>query len=212
MSEHLTSDIIHHPPPPPGGRGWGGDGSDDGRGAFRRASFAGLLVLVAITAMVFAAFLTAFIVRRQETLNWQPIPKPPILLVNTGVLLASSLLLDVSRRALKHRNRIQFNWWWSLATAMGILFLLGQAEAWRELGHRGIFVASSPSSSFFYLFTAAHAVHLLGGVSALIYVDVQALRLQLGPAKRTAIDIAAIYWHFLDVVWLLLMLLFYVWG
>ena len=76
----------------------------------------------------------------------------------------------------------------------------------------GIFISTNPASSFFYVFTATHAFHILGGVSALVYVDVQALRLRLGPAKRTAIDVTAIFWHFLDGLWLYLMVLFYVWG
>jgi cytochrome c oxidase subunit 3 len=92
------------------------------------------------------------------------------------------------------------------------LFLGGQAFAWYQLKEAGIFVSSNPSSSFFYVFTAAHAFHLVGGVAALLYVDVQALRLRLGPAKRTAIDVTAIFWHFLDGIWLYLMILFYVWG
>jgi cytochrome c oxidase subunit 3 len=81
-----------------------------------------------------------------------------------------------------------------------------------ELRHAGIYVATNPSSSFFYVLTAAHALHLLGGVAALAWVDVQALRLRLGPARRTAIDVTAVFWHFLDGIWIFLMVLFYVWG
>ena len=100
----------------------------------------------------------------------------------------------------------------TVGSVLGLMFLAGQAIAWQQLKSAGVFIATNPSSSFFYVFTAAHAFHLLGGVSALIYVDVQALRLTLGPAKRTAVDISAIFWHFLDGLWLYLMLLFYVWG
>ena len=138
--------------------------------------------------------------------------KPPILFVNTVVLLVSSFVLDISRRSLKAGDRSGFNLWWSIATALGILFLVGQGIAWFQLKQAGIYVASNPSSSFFYVLTAAHAFHLLGGVSALLYVDVQAWRLRLGPAKRTAIDVTAIFWHFLDGLWVYLMILFYVWG
>ena len=162
--------------------------------------------------MMFAAFTSAFVVRRGLGNDWAAIPKPGILLVNTAVLLASSVVLDLSRRALKHGNRSRFNLWWTLATALGILFLIGQAAAWQQMKAAGFFVATNPSSSFFYLLTASHAFHLFGGVIALLYVDVQALRLQLGPAKRTAIDVTAIFWHFLDGLWLYLMVLFYVWG
>lgn len=213
MSGSLTHDIIHRPPPPPVDRGWGGGGGgSDGRGASRRAAFTGLFVLLAASTMVFAAFTSAFVVRRGLSDDWASMPKPPILWVNTAVLLASSLVLDRSRRALKAGNRGKFNLWWSAATALGILFLLGQALAWRQLKDAGVYVSTNPSSSFFYVLTASHAFHLLGGVTALVYVDIQALRLRLGPAKRTAIDVSAIFWHFLDGLWVYLMVLFYVWG
>jgi cytochrome c oxidase subunit 3 len=162
--------------------------------------------------MVFAAFTSAFVVRRGLSDDWASIPKPPILFVNTAVLLASSVVLDMSRRALKAHDRSKFNLWWTTTTALGILFLLGQALAWRQLKDAGFYMATNPSSSFFYVLTASHAFHLLGGVAALVYVDVQALRLRLGPAKRTAIDVTAIFWHFLDGLWVYLMVLFYVWG
>lgn len=213
MAGSLTHDVIKGPPPPPSDRGWGGDGGGpDGRGSSRRASFTGLFVLIAASTMVFAAFTSAFVVRRGLGNDWAAIEKPRILFLNTAILLASSVVLDLSRRALKNHNRSRFNLWWTSGTVLGLLFLVGQALAWKQLNDAGVFIASNPSVSFFYLLTASHAFHLLGGVAALIYVDIQALRLRLGPAKRTAIDISAIFWHFLDGLWLYLMVLFYVWG
>jgi cytochrome c oxidase subunit 3 len=210
MPGSVTHDIVKGPPPPP--VEWGGDGGGEGRGANRRAAFTGLFVLLAASTMVFAAFTSAFVVRRGLSNDWAAMPKPPILLVNTVVLLLSSIVLDQSRRALKRGDRGQFNFWWTGATVLGFLFLAGQAYAWHELKNAGVYVSSNPSSSFFYVLTASHAFHLIGGVAALLYVDVQAWRLRLGPAKRTAIDVTAIFWHFLDGLWLYLMLLFYVWG
>ncbi len=212
MAGSLTHDIVQGPPPPPIDWGSGGGGSDGGRGAHRRASFTGLFVLLAASTMVFAAFTSAFVVRRGLSDDWTSLAKPHILWFNTVVLLASSFVLDLSRRALKRRDREKFNLWWTAATVLGVLFLVGQSIAWRQLKEAGVYVASNPSSSFFYVLTAAHAFHLLGGVAALVYVDVQAWRLQLGPAKRTAIDVTAIFWHFLDGLWVYLMVLFYVWG
>jgi cytochrome c oxidase subunit 3 len=194
------------------GFGGGGDGNPEGRGASRRASFTGLFVLLAASTMVFAAFTSAFVVRRGLSDDWATMPKPPVLFINTVVLLASSVALDYSRRALRAHNRSKFNLWWSVATGLGILFLAGQALAWVQLKDAGVYVASNPSSAFFYVLTASHAFHLVGGLAALVYVDVQALRLRLGPAKRTAIDVTAIFWHFLDGLWVYLMVLFYVWG
>jgi len=214
MRGSLPSGVIQGPPPPP--VDWGGDGggssNPEGRGADRRASFIGLFVLLAATGMVFAALTVAFWMRHTTSDDWISMRKPPLLWANTIVLLASSLVLDRARLALKSGHRDRFNFWWTSATALGVLFLIGQAVVWRQLASAGVFIASSPTSAFFYLLTAAHAAHLLGGVAALVYVDVQALRLRLGPAKRTAIDVTAIFWHFLDGVWLYLMLLLYVWG
>jgi len=213
MPGSITSDIIRPPAPPRGGGyGGGGDGGSDHRGAHRRASMTGLMVLLAATTMAFAAFTSAFVVRRGISDDWVALRLPPIVWVNTGVLLASSLLLELARRSLRTGRRTAFNRYWTAATVLGFLFLIGQALAWRQLYAAGIFVATNPSSSFFYLLTAAHGFHILGGLAALLYVDVQALRLQLGPGKRTAVDVSAVFWHFVDGLWLFLMLLFFVWG
>ncbi len=211
VSASVSHGIMHPPPPPPLEPGWG-DSGPDGRGADRRASFTGLWLLLAATTMVFGAFTAAFVMRRSLSGDWTAVPKPHILFLNTAILLASSIVLDFSRRALKAGDRGKFNLYWTAATALGMLFLGGQALAWGELSDAGIYVASNPASSFFYVLTAAHAFHLLGGIGALIYVDVQAWRLRLGPAKRTVIDVSAVFWHFLDALWVFLMLLFYLWA
>ena len=162
--------------------------------------------------MMFAAFTSAMVVRRGLSDDWASMAKPSILWLNTAILLASSAALEVARRAIKSGARARFNTWWTAGSALGLLFLVGQTIAWLQLKAAGVFVSTNPSSSFFYVLTVAHAFHLLGGLSALLYVDVQALRLTLGPAKRTAIDISAVFWHFLDGLWVYLMVLFYVWG
>ena len=185
---------------------------DGGPGASRGASFIGLFVLLAASTMVFVALTWAFAFRRGLSGDWTSMPKPPILFVNTAVLLASSFALEMARRALKAGIRSKFNAWWSAGAVLGVLFLFGQALAWQRLKDLGIYVATNPSSSFFYVLTASHAVHLVGGVAALIYVAVHSLSPSLRPASRTVIDISAIFWHFLDALWVYLMVLFYVWG
>src|SRR5579883_3609024 len=128
MAGSLTHDVWKGPPPPPVDRGWGGgDGNPEGRGSSRRASFTGLFVLLAASTMVFAALTSAFVVRRGLSDDWTSMHKPPILWVNTVILLASSILLDRSRTALKRGDRSKFNLWWSAGTVLGILFLIGQA-------------------------------------------------------------------------------------
>ncbi len=183
-----------------------------GPGSSRRAAFIALFILLVSSAMVFAALIVAFVARRAMAADWTTAPKPHILWLNTAILLASSFVLDRSRRSLKNGDRSGFNLWWTAATALGFLFLGGQAWAWHRLDAAGVYMASSLGGSFFYLLTGAHALHLLGGLAALVYVDVQAWRLRLGPAKRTVIDVSAIFWHFLDAVWLFAMLMLFAWA
>jgi cytochrome c oxidase subunit III len=161
---------------------------------------------------VFLSFVAAFLMRRSFGADWVSAPKPKILWANTIILVASSWFVEIARRQLRRRNRVAFNGWWTGATALGILFLIGQTVAWQQLANQGLYISSTPSVSFFYMLTATHAAHVIGALAALIYVDVQAVRYRLGPAKRTGIDVSAVFWHFLDVMWLGLMLLFYLLG
>jgi cytochrome c oxidase subunit 3 len=211
MPGSITTDIVGGRGAPPATAGFGG-GDGGGRGASRRASITGLLVLLAASVMLFAAFTSAFFVRRGLSNDWVDTPLPRILWINTGVLVASSIALELARSALRAGRRLAFNRSWTGATILGALFLGGQYLAWRQLNDAGIYLATNPSSSFFFVLTCAHAVHLLGGISALGYIDVQALLLRLGPGKRTAVDVSAYFWHFLDAIWIFLMALFFFWG
>ncbi len=196
---------------PPEIAGYGGD-SGRPSGARRRAALTGLLVLLAAVTMLFAAFTSAMVVRRGLSDDWVSIPLPQILWLNTGVLVISSVFLEKARRALHGGEREGFHRWWLAGTVLGCGFLAGQYVAWRSLHEAGIYLASNPSSSFFFLLTVAHAVHVGGGLLALLYIEFQALRLQLGPAKRTAVEVSGLYWHFLGALWIYLMLLLKVWG
>ena len=213
MAGSLTTDVMGGRGAPPPARNFGGgDGEPGGRGAHRRASITGLMVLLAASVMFFSAFTSAFFVRRGMSNDWSTTPMPRILWLNTGVLVASSLAIELARRALRSGHRAAFNRYWTGATILGALFLCGQYAAWQELQSAGFFLASNPSSSFFYLLTCVHAVHLVGGIMALSYIDVQAFLLRLGPGKRTAVDVSAYFWHFLDAIWIFLMALFFFWG
>ncbi|MBS1855229.1 MAG: cytochrome c oxidase subunit 3 [Acidobacteria bacterium] len=214
MAGSLTRDVVSRPPLPPDVQGgWGdGGGNYEGRGSSRGAAYIGIYVLLAASGMMFAAFASAMVVRRGLGDDWVSLHKPPVLWVNTVILLLSSIALESARRALRNRNRDRFTSRWTAGTVLGLLFLGGQAFAWLQLRSAHVYAATNPSAAFFYIITASHAIHLIGGMVALTYVDVQAFRLRLGPAKRTAIDVSTVFWHFLDVLWLFLMLIFYVWG
>lgn len=212
LTRTLASDDIGLPPPPPDDGGDPGDGGGSGWGSSRRASFTAMLVVLAATAMVFAALTSAFFFLRGAAHGSSATPLPDILWVNTAVLLASSAFIEVALFRLKSGRRAAFNAWWTAGVLCGLLFLLGQGLAWRQLLDAGVFLSGNPASAFFFLLTAAHAFHMLGGVAVLVWVAVCALRFELGPGRRTAAEAGALFWHFLNGLWLYLLALLSFWG
>jgi cytochrome c oxidase subunit III len=101
-----------------------------------------------------------------------------------------------------------FRRWWAITTALGALFLVGQFAAWRQLAAQGVFLVTNPSSSFFYLLTALHGLHLLGGIVALLYVTYRPWQ-RSRITQSTAADLVSIYWHFMDGLWIFLFALLY---
>jgi cytochrome c oxidase subunit 3 len=191
----------------PGGDGGGGRG----RGGFpggvpQRAYVTGLTMGLAGILMFFMALTSAFIVRKGLSTDWRAFALPRILWLNTAILLASSFTIEWARRRLKRADLDGYRHWWFVTTVLGVLFLGGQLLAWRQLSHEGVFLATNPSSSFFYVFTATHGVHLLGGVVALSVIAFRNWK-QARVTRLTATEMAAIYWHFLDGLWIFLFLL-----
>ncbi len=194
---------------------WGGDGDNENpnpRGATHKTSMIGLVVMMSASVMTFAALASALVIRRGMGHDWLKMPLPSILWPNTALLLVSSVFLDVARRLLRRGKRVAFNWLWCIGTLLGTGFLVGQILAWRQLHQAGLFVAGNPSNGFFYILTWTHAAHAIGGLLAIMWVAWMALRFRLGPRKRTVVDVSAVFWHFLDVLWLMLMWLFVYYG
>jgi cytochrome c oxidase subunit 3 len=218
MDRTLTQASLGGPPPilpelPPGGDS--GEDRDRGRpipGNSRQTSITGVIVLMCASVMTFAALVSAMVVRRGLNNDWGQIGLPHILWWNTGILLLSSVAIDTGRRLLRRNKRTAFTWLWSAGTLLGAAFLAGQVIAWRQLAERGFYLAGHPSSAFFYVLTWAHAAHVVGALAAVMYVEYRSLRFQLGPSRRTLVDVSAIFWHFLDVLWLGIMALFAFWA
>lgn len=189
-------------PPPAGGDDDGG-GSGSRRPVPRRAYFTALQLGLAAIVMFFMALASSYIVRRGLGVDWQRTPIPPVLWFNTAILLASSATIVVARRKLESGEREAFRSWWWVTTGLGLLFLTGQIVAWRELAAAGMLLATNPSSSFFYLLTAAHGAHLGGGILALFYVAFRPWK-RSRISQETAAELASIYWHFMDGLWIFL--------
>lgn len=151
--------------------------------------------------MFFAALVSAWVVRKglSTSVTEGPLELPSQLLtMNTIVLFASSVTLEGARRKLPKGETESFRSWWFAATVLGLMFLVGQTVVWKAMEARGVYMASNPDASFFYLFTGAHAIHLIGGVAGLLVVAFKPLR-QL--TLVTATRVATMYWHFLTAIW-----------
>lgn len=171
-----------------------------------RRYYTGMWVGLAAVVMLFTAFTSAYVVRRGIAEDWQATALPPLIWVNTLVLLASSVTLEAARRRYPRIRRFQP--WWLGTIALGGLFLAGQLAVWGQLANQGVYVDTNPASSFFYLLTAAHGVHLAGGLGALIWLT---WRLWRGALTRVTVDVTSLYWHFMDGLWVYLMLLLLIW-
>jgi cytochrome c oxidase subunit 3 len=174
------------------------------------ASRTGIWVVLAAITMSFAAFTSALIVRQGAATDWHHLTLPNILFWNTLVLLASSVTLEFARRRVAvfmggPRTVGSDPARWLYATALlGVVFVAGQYIAWLQLRSQGLYLATNPNSSFFYVLTAIHGLHVLGGLTGLTYVIRKLNRVVL---RRSTLDSFSYYWHFMGILWVYLLLL-----
>jgi cytochrome c oxidase subunit 3 len=175
----------------------------------------GMWVAMAAIVMMFTALTSAYIIRAASSNDWRPIAMPRILLLSTAFIISSSATIEVARRKLKSALEGSYRRWLLLTTVLGVGFLASQLLAWRQLVRQGIYLASNPHSSFFYLLTATHGLHLLGGLLALTYLLVRRRKLQGNDPAQTRRQAVAgavtLYWHFMDGLWIYLFLLLFFW-
>jgi cytochrome c oxidase subunit 3 len=170
----------------------------------------GIWVVLASITMSFAAFTSALIVRQGGANDWKHLTLPPILYLNTLVLVASSITLEVGRRrvgAYMTGPRDQTSppsLWLNITLCLGLLFVAGQYVAWLQLHAQGLFLATNPNSSFFYVLTGIHALHVSGGLAGLARVI---CRLNNSVLRKSTLDATSHYWHFMGALWVYLLLL-----
>jgi cytochrome c oxidase subunit 3 len=178
----------------------------------------GMWVGLASVAMMFTSLSSAYIVRSASSNDWTPLPMPRVLLLSTALILGSSVTLEVARRKLKAGLSALYKQWLLITVILGLAFLVAQLFAWRQLVRQGIYLASNPHSSFFYLLTGAHGVHLMGGLLGLLFLSVRWRRPRIDATEKTSIakrkaatDAVTVYWHFMDALWIYLFLLLFLW-
>jgi cytochrome c oxidase subunit 3 len=157
-------------------------------------------------AMLFAGFTSAYIVLRGVP-TWEHIQFPPLVWGNALILIASSVTLELSRRAVKADMASSLRKWLCLTAVLGVAFVLGQIMVWRQMTASGNGLSSTLHSSFFYVFSGVHAAHILGGLIGLAIVIVKTFQGRLSSANFEPLRLWAKYWHFMGGVWLYLLLL-----
>lgn len=211
---------------------FGGDDSDNsGRGnilsyneRLRRCRL-GLGLSMASVLMLFVALTSAYLLRQHTSVmddmghnvsNWRHLTLPPLLLINTLLLLASSFTLEMARRSLLRRAVLapiddipgirpepqRSLPWLAITLVLGIGFVLGQITVWRTLEQQGVYAIGNPSSSFFYILTGVHALHLTLGICALLYAALAHLFSKALETRCLIVDVTSWYWHFMGVLWL----------
>ncbi len=175
----------------------------------------GVLVSLASIAMLFTSLSSAYIVRSGVTYDWYPIAVPRVMFGSTALLILSSISIEIARRKLKAGLSGTYSKYLLLTFLLGLGFIVSQLIAWRQLAAQGIYISTHPHSSFFYVLTGTHAMHIAGGLLALVFLWRRSLRpldeAHLIAKRQAAADAVAIYWHFMGALWIYLFLLLFLW-
>ncbi len=209
------------------GGGGGNDGGDDEKNPkndfydeaetyssnkFRIATWFLLLVVL----MTFGGLISAYLViSTNGVMEWQPFNLPPQIWISTNLILASSITYTFAQKALNKNNQLKARNWLLATTVFGAMFVSSQILAWFELVRRGVYVQSNPYAGFFYILTAVHAVHVFGGIVTLGYLVLRCWQEtdsseELAKRKNISSSVGW-YWHFMDALWIVLVLLLGFW-
>jgi len=214
-------------PHPPGGNGsrkngGGGDRSPGGGGEkgerwspdrYRIGVYVGLASIL----MMFTALASAYIVRAglPTSTDWRPTAMPPVVVLSTALIVLSSLTMTLAQRSLGRGDERPYRRWLAATLVLGLAFLGSQLLAWRQLVAQGVYLATNPHSSFFYVLTGLHGLHLLGGILGLSYLLVRAVGItgggEAGAKRRAVAQVVGVYWHFMDALWVFLFILLFFW-
>jgi cytochrome c oxidase subunit 3 len=168
----------------------------------------GILATLAFVTMTFGALVVVFLVRSRITFDWTRIFLPPVLWVDTAILLASSYTYEKGHRKLRANNQRGFFEWTRYTTILGVLFLIGQVVAWLQILATGQLVRNNPHSSFFFLFSGLHGLHILAGLTGLGVLLYRTHEPASGPNwqmhTRVLANAFALFWHYLDGLWMVL--------
>ncbi len=173
-----------------------------------RAPKIGLFVFLCVVISLFALFASAYMMRMHMG-DWRPLPEPKLLFVNTGILMLGSIGLQWAWRAASRGDSRGLKLGLMVGGAGAFAFMVGQLLVWQQLVGSGYFLAANPANAFFYLITGLHAVHIFGGLVAWGRTASKVWRGLDPHVVKLSVELCAIYWHFLLLLWLVLFYLFW---
>jgi cytochrome c oxidase subunit 3 len=168
-----------------------------------------LWIAIGSIIMMFAAFTSAYVVRRAAG-NWLEFKLPDIFMLNTAVIVLSSVTLHLAYSGFKQGKEQRYKTMLIATFVLGLLFVVLQYMGWEALTAIGATFTVNPSSSFIYVISGLHAAHVLGGIAAITVALVHAYVLPYKPTlkRKQRFELVVHYWHFVDVLWVYLMLFF----
>lgn len=170
-----------------------------------------LWVAIGSILMMFAGLTSAFIVKSNQT-NWITVDLPRVFWISTAVILASSLTIQMALRAFKQREMGRYRLLTGLTFLLGIAFVLLQLKGFEGLWEQGITFRGAGAGQFLYVIFGLHALHVAGGVIALLIMWVKAIAGSRKSYSAVPVEVAATYWHFVDLLWIYLLVFFLVIG
>jgi cytochrome c oxidase subunit 3 len=181
------------------------------KAAQRKAAKPLLYIGIVSIVMLFAGLTSAYVVRADNG-NWLVFQLPNIAIISTAVIVTSSLTMFISQRAIKKDNYALTSLGLFITFALGITFFFTQIEGWKQLTAQGVYFVgkySNASGSFLYLIALVHLAHMIGGLIALAVSLTKSLLKKYSSSDYLGIELTAIYWHFLDLLWVYLFLFLY---
>jgi len=163
----------------------------------------GLMTFLAVATSVFGLFISAYTIRMEQP-DWRPLAEPTLLWANTAMLVLASIVYHWTRNAAVKGIDDRIKPGLTVAGALTILFLIGQFVAWRQLNAAGFYMANNPANGFFYLLTAVHGLHMLGGLWVWASSTMKVWTGAGSDSVRLSIELCTVYWHFLLLVWIVL--------
>jgi cytochrome c oxidase subunit III len=170
-----------------------------------------LWIAIGSILMMFAGLTSAFIVKSNQT-NWKPVTLPNVFWVSTAVIIVSSITIQMALRSFRHREMNQYRTLIGATLLLGVLFILLQWMGFQQLWEQRITFQGSGAGQFLYVIFGLHAVHVIGGVITLLVMFIKAFAGKIKLYSSVPVEVMATYWHFVDILWIYLLIFFLIIG